>query len=79
MTVFTIYKVGVSDALSTWYLVLGSNEEYASNDITHVLSVPLETENGNTTFDLQRTWRFRYNNYLNQPQSIDVDYGRKQM
>ncbi|KAH3774740.1 hypothetical protein DPMN_176131 [Dreissena polymorpha] len=59
--------------------MLGSNVKYAFNDRTHLLSIPLQTENGNTTVYFNRTYTVSYNNYLTRPESIDVDYGRKQL
>ncbi|KAH3773220.1 hypothetical protein DPMN_174577, partial [Dreissena polymorpha] len=79
ITVLTIYEVGVSDALSTGYMVLGSNMKSMSNDTTHLLSIPLETENGTTIIATNREWMISYENYLSRPESIDVDYGRKQL
>ncbi|KAH3774761.1 hypothetical protein DPMN_176154, partial [Dreissena polymorpha] len=78
MIVLTIYEVGVSDALSTGYLVLGSNGEYVNKSF-QLLSIPIQTENGNTTFDLNRNQTVSYTHYLTRPESIYVDYGRKQV
>ncbi|KAH3773325.1 hypothetical protein DPMN_174684 [Dreissena polymorpha] len=68
-----------TDTLSTGYLVLGSITGGPSYNRTKVYALPIETAAGNTTIHTTPEKSFFFNNFLEQPMAIDVDYARKQL
>ncbi|KAH3773239.1 hypothetical protein DPMN_174597 [Dreissena polymorpha] len=46
---------------------------------THFFSIPIETDAGNTTIHVNSVQKINYENLLDQPMSLDVDYTRKQL
>ncbi|XP_052245795.1 low-density lipoprotein receptor-related protein 5-like [Dreissena polymorpha] len=74
-------EIFVSNAMSSGYLVLGGSGMHDSSDnIAHFLSLPTETANGHTKVYTNTSSRWlHYEDFLEQPMSIDVDYTRKQL